>query len=133
MTDTNKQDLTQATDKAVAEHKAIPLTMRPAADIHESKDGAIIYIDLPGVSKEALEIDVDKDVLSIRGAINLHTPDDLDAQYMDVHSGVFERRFTLGEQLDSENIEAKLEQGELYVFIPRSEEHKPRKIHVKVA
>ncbi|CAA6807665.1 MAG: HSP20 family molecular chaperone IbpA [uncultured Thiotrichaceae bacterium] len=133
MTNINPQDFAQATNKAVAEHKATPLTMRPAADIHENKDGAVIYIDLPGVSKDALSIDVDKNVLTIRGNINLHTPDDLNSQYMDVHSGVFERRFTLGEQLDSENIEAKLEQGELYLFIPRSDEHKPRKIDVKVA
>jgi HSP20 family molecular chaperone IbpA len=90
-------------------------------------------MDLPGVSKESLDIDVDQNVLTIRGAINLHTPDDLKPSYMEVHSGVFERRFTLGDELDSNKIEATHKQGELALFIPRSEQHKPRKIEVKVA
>lgn len=126
MNDIAKEPVTQ-------EEKSIPMMMRPAADILENKEGATLYIDLPGVSKETLDIHVDEDVLTVRGGINLHTPEDLEPTYMDVHAGAFERRFTLGEELDTEGIEAKLNQGQLELFIPRAQQHKPRKIEVKVA
>lgn len=108
------------------------MTLRPLADIKETTEGVSVYLDMPGVAKDALNIDVDKNVLSIRGAINLHTPEELKPSYMELHSGVFERRFTLGDELDSDNIKATLKQGELIVFIPRSEKHKPRKVEIKV-
>jgi HSP20 family molecular chaperone IbpA len=108
------------------------MTLRPLADIKETTEGVSVYLDMPGVAKDALNIDVDKNLLSIRGAINLHTPEELKPSYMELHSGVFERQFTLGDELDSDNINATLKQGELIVFIPRSEKHKPRKVEIKV-
>jgi HSP20 family molecular chaperone IbpA len=106
-------------------------TLRPSTDIHETEQGVTLYMDLPGVNKDALDIDVDQNVLTIKAAINLHTPEDLKPSHMELHSGVFERRFTLGDELASENIEATLKQGELRLFIPRSEQHKPRKIEIR--
>jgi HSP20 family molecular chaperone IbpA len=113
--------------------RAQSLDLSPAADIHETKDGAVIYLDLPGVSKDSLEINVDSDVLTIRGGLNLNTPHDLNPTYMDVHAGVYSRKFTLSAELDSSNIEANLKDGVLKLVIPRSEKHKPRKIEVKAA
>ncbi len=109
------------------------LDLTPAADIHETKDGAVLYLDLPGVNKESLDISVDSDVLTIKGGVNLHTPDDLNPTYMDVHAGVFKRKFTLSAELDSSKIKANLKDGVLKLEIPRSEKHKPRKIEVKAA
>lgn len=109
------------------------LSLRPLTDIDETEQGVTLYLDMPGVAKDALDIDVDQNVLSISGAINLHTPENLNPNYMEVHSGIYERRFTLGEELDSENITATLNQGELIMFIPRSEKHKPRKVEIKVS
>ena len=135
MSDSNNTSVArQTSDKTVArQEKGIPMVMRPVADILENKEGVAIYIDLPGVSKEALDIDIDQNVLTMKGAIDLHTPEKLNPGYMDIHAGVFERRFTLGEELDSSRIEANLNQGELMLTIPRSEQHKPRKIKVKTA
>jgi HSP20 family molecular chaperone IbpA len=133
MTDSNNKTVAQQTnDSSMAQkEKAIPMMMRPAADIQESKEGATLYVDLPGVTKDALDIDVDQNILTIKGAIDLNTPENLEPGYMDIHAGAFERRFTLGEELDSSRIEANFNQGELKLFIPRSEKHKPRKIEVK--
>lgn len=109
------------------------LSLKPRADIYEASDGITLYLDLPGLSKEALEIDVNKNVLSIRGGMNLHPPENLEPTYMDIHSGAYERQFTLGDELAAEGIQAELKQGELKLFIPRSEQHKPRKIEVNIA
>ncbi len=107
--------------------------MRPAADIHETKEGATILIDLPGVSHDTLDIDVDKNVLTVKGDITLDTPDNLTPTYMDVHAGGYHRQFTLSAELDSSQIDAQLKDGVLKLAIPRSEKHKPRKIEVKAA
>jgi len=109
------------------------LDLMPAADIHETKDGAVLYLDLPGVNKDSLDISVDSDVLTVKGGLNLNTPKDLNPNYMDVHAGTYSRKFTLSSELDSSKIEANLKDGVLKLVIPRSEKHKPRKIEVKAA
>ncbi len=115
------------------ENKAEVATITPATDIYESKEGVTLYMDLPGVSKKSLDIDVDQDVLTIKGEINLATKENMQPTYIDVRANVFERRFTLGEELDSHKIEATLEQGALKLTIPRLEKHQPKKINIKVA
>jgi len=110
---------------------AMPLELTPAVDIVESKQGVTLLIDLPGVSKERLDIDVDKNVLTIKGTINLHTDEKLSATYMDVHAGTFTRQFTLGSELDAAAIDATLKDGVLKLFVPRSDAHKPKKIEIK--
>lgn len=133
MNEINKNEAAQTAQAKVSEQKASVSTLAPLADIYETKQGATLYVDLPGVSKESLDIDIDQHVLTIKGAINLDMPEKLEPTYMEVRSQQFERRFTLGEELDSSRIEANLNQGELKLFIPRSEKHKPRKIEVKSA
>ena len=109
------------------------VSLYPHTDIYENKEGVRLYIDLPGVSKETLNIDVDQDVLTIKGKINLKTEESLSPMFMEIRSKLFERRFTLGEELDTSHIEANLNQGELKLSIPRLEQHKARKINIKVA
>lgn len=104
----------------------------PLTDIVEGKKGATLYIDMPGVSRDSIDIGVDHNVLTISGDINLGFSDEIHPTYMDVKSERFERRFTLGEELDCEKIEANYEQGELIINIPRLERHLPKKIHVNV-
>ncbi|RTZ66981.1 MAG: Hsp20/alpha crystallin family protein [Aquificaceae bacterium] len=118
----------KATDKQTQQQ-----TMTPATDIHETKDGATLYIDLPGVSPDALDIDVDQNVLTVKGDINLDTADSLTPTYMDVRAGAFKRQFTLSAELDSSQVDAQLKNGVLTLVIPRSEQHKPHKIEVKAA
>jgi len=127
----NKQDM--PVEQEASQARAEVVSLRPLTDIHESKEGVKLYLDLPGVSKDALQVDVDKNVLTIKAGINLHTPEDLRARYMELHSGVFERQFTLGDELDIDNIDASLQQGVLELTIPRLQQHQPRKIEIKVA
>ena len=126
------QDINK-TEENTAMGRAQSMDLLPMADIHETKDGAVIYIDLPGVNKESLDIDVDNNVLTVKGGVDLNTPHDINPTYMDVHAGVYKRKFTLSAELDSSKIEANLKNGVLRLDIPRSEKHKPRKIEVKAA
>jgi len=115
------------------ENTAEAITLTPATDIYEAKEGVTLYVDLPGVSKKTLDIDVDQDILTIKGKIDLTTTANMQPTYVDVRADVFERRFTLGDELDANQIEAQLDQGALKLTIPRLEKHQPKKVSIKVA
>jgi len=115
------------------ENTAEAITLTPATDIYEAKEGVTLYVDLPGVSKKTLDIDVDQDILTIKGKIDLTTTANMQPTYVDVRADVFERRFTLGDELDANKIEAQLDQGALKLTIPRLEKHQPKKVSIKVA
>jgi HSP20 family molecular chaperone IbpA len=104
---------------------------QPLTDIYESKQGATLYVDLPGVRKESVDIYIDQNILTVKGEIGLDMPENLRPHYMDIRLGVFERQFSLGEELDCTNIQANFNQGELKLFIPVAEQHKPHRIEVK--
>jgi HSP20 family molecular chaperone IbpA len=123
----------ESKDVATQENNAEAVSLTPATDIYESKEGVTLYVDLPGVSKKTLDVDVDQDILTIKGKIDLTTAKEMQPTYIDVNADIFERRFTLGEELDANNIEATLEQGALKLSIPRQEKHQPKKINIKVA
>jgi HSP20 family molecular chaperone IbpA len=124
---------TKNKEVAPQENHTEEATLTPATDIYESKEGVTLYVDLPGVSKETLDIDIDQDILTIKGKIDLTTAKNMQATYMDIRANMFERRFTLGEELDASKIGAELDQGTLRLSIPRQEKHQPKKITIKVA
>lgn len=132
MNEVNKTTAPQQRDNATKTATTLN-TVQPFTDIYEANEGATLFIDLPGVSKESLEIDVDQNVLTVRGSITLDMPENLQPTYMDIRSGRYERQFTLGEKLEANNIVAQFNQGVLKLFIPRSEQHKPRKIEITTA
>jgi len=124
---------TENKEVTTQENKAEVVTLIPATDIYESREGVVLYVDLPGVNKNTLDIDVDQNILSIKGKINLTIAEKMQPTYMDIRANVFERRFTLGDELDSSKIEAQLEHGALKLSIPRLVKHQPKKITIKVA
>lgn len=103
----------------------------PAVDIFEDGEGLTLLADLPGVSKDRLNVRVDRDQLIIEGDIEIELPAVLDALYADVRSTHYERRFALSDELETDKIEAKLNDGVLTVRIPKRAELRPRRIEVK--
>ncbi|MGB5278725.1 MAG: Hsp20/alpha crystallin family protein [Gammaproteobacteria bacterium] len=116
---------------AVQQAKEQERTIRPAVDIFEDDTGITVHADMPGVSKDRLNIQIDSDSLSIMGDINIPMPENMDAVYADVRSNRYQRSFSLSRELDGDNIEASLKDGVLTLRIPKHEEHKPRKIEVR--
>jgi HSP20 family molecular chaperone IbpA len=106
-------------------------TMRPAVDIFEDATGITLHADMPGVTRERLDIQIDGDSLSISGDVEIPVPDNMNAVYADVHSNRYQRSFSLSKELDANNVEATLKHGVLILRIPKREEHKPRKIEVQ--
>lgn len=106
--------------------------MTPRVDVLEDDSGITLVADMPGVSKESLEIKVENDALSIEGAISAATPQALEATYAEVRIPRYRRSFTLSRELDASRIEAQLQNGVLKLRIPKHEQARPQRISVKV-
>ncbi|WP_027720538.1 Hsp20/alpha crystallin family protein [Maridesulfovibrio zosterae] len=102
----------------------------PSTDIVESEHGFFMYMDLPGVCREALTIDLDENTLIISAKSATTLADDekyIDQEFSD---GEYSRRFTIADVVDRENIKANLKDGVLELFLPKKQEVKPRKIEI---
>ena len=106
--------------------------MTPRVDVLEDDTGITVVADMPGVSKDSLEIKVENDALSIEGAVSAATPQAMEATYAEVRIPRYRRSFTLSRELDSGRIEAQLKDGVLRLRIPKHEQARPQRISVKV-
>lgn len=104
-------------------------TFTPRFDIFETSDELILWGDLPGVRSEDLDIDFEKNQLTIQGKV---APRCEGAQCLFAEYGLgdFYRTFAIGEAIDTEKISAELKDGVLTLHLPKTEAVKPRKISV---
>lgn len=102
-------------------------------DLFRTDDHYMLYADLPGVDPGSIDIQVDGDVLTIRAQRTLR--DDDGAQWISSErfGGSLLRRLALGEQVDSDRIEATYVNGVLAISIPLVRKTEPRKVMVSAA
>lgn len=105
-------------------------TLLPPVDIYESSAGITIKADLPGVSRDRLTIQVDRDSLTIEGEAAIEMPEGMQALYADLRSTRFRRSFTLSNELAADKITAEMKDGVLTLQVPKRGELQPRKIEV---
>lgn len=107
---------------------------QPATDIIEYSDAYLVRLDLPGVDAEAIDINTDKGILTIAGErAAFEASDDAKLTRRERVSGRFERRFSLPDTADIDNIRAQCRSGILEVRIPKVPEVQARKISVEAA
>jgi HSP20 family protein len=107
-------------------------TNRPAVmpmDAWREGDRFIIEFDLPGVSRESIDIDVERNVLTIR-AERVHGNGDWQRLASERTHGQFSRQLVLGDNLDLEHIDAAYDNGVLRLAVPVAEKAKPRKVEI---
>jgi HSP20 family protein len=110
---------------------------RPSAmpmDAYRAGDEFVVMFDLPGVTSDAIEVDVERNVLTVKAERRptVHD-DDVEMQVAERPLGVFSRQLFLGDTLDTDHIHAEYEAGVLSLRIPIAEQAKPRKIEVRRA
>jgi HSP20 family molecular chaperone IbpA len=105
--------------------------MRPRTSIHEYGEYVKIMIDMPGVSKDRLDINFNRGELTVIGRRETWQKDSMKAVYCERFDGSFRRVFALDTSLDPEKINAELVNGVLLLTIPKRESEKPRKIEIK--
>ncbi len=109
------------------------LTLMPWVDVFENEDSILLLADLPGVSKDKLELRIENDSLQIEGEITTETPEQIEALYAEVRAPRYSRTFSLSSELDTANIDAQLRNGVLQLRIPKQPHAQPRRIEIKVA
>jgi HSP20 family molecular chaperone IbpA len=129
MTDT--KDVSKQETGVTQEVKQQEQAILPAVDIFENESGITVQADMPGVSRDRLDVHIDSDTLAIEGLAEIPMPEGMDAIYADIRSTRYQRSFTLSRELDTERIEAGLKDGVLTLRIPKREEHRPRRIEVQ--
>ena len=122
---------TQKTD--VANTQGNETILQPPVDISEDSDGITLVADMPGVSKDRLDIQIDKDSLVIDGVAKIDMAEGMKPLYADVRSTRYRRSFAISSELDTDNIEATLKDGVLSLRLHKRPESKLRKIEVQVA
>ena len=101
-------------------------------DAYRSGDEFVVVFDLPGVSADAIELDVERNVLTVKAERRpVATGDNVEMQVSERPLGVFSRQLFLGDALDTEHIQASYDAGVLTLRIPVAEQAKPRKISIK--
>ena len=133
MTDTTQ--LAERDQSAVArrdtEQATRRITLTPAVDIYEDAQGVTLWADLPGVTKDKLDVKVHDSSLSIEAEAVVPTPANLRLQHAEVRQPHFARTFTLSPDFDTSKIEANLQDGVLKLTIPRRDEARPRRVEVR--
>ncbi|MGB2941242.1 MAG: Hsp20/alpha crystallin family protein [Candidatus Macondimonas sp.] len=123
------QDVVNKTEAAQRDENALLL---PRVNVVEDAGGITLLADMPGVPKDALDIQVDDDTLVIEGQVNLEIPEGMTVHHVEVDLPRYRRVFTLSKELDPEKVTAELANGVLKLRIPKAEHAQPRKIAVQI-
>jgi HSP20 family protein len=130
-----KTQLTGRDQNAVSRNaggRAAPrATLTPAVDVFEDSHGITLWADMPGVTKETLDVKVHDGNLYIEAEAAVPTPAGLRLQHAEIREPHFARAFTLSPDFDASRIDASLKDGVLKLTIPRRDEARPRRIEVR--
>ncbi|WP_334189851.1 Hsp20/alpha crystallin family protein [Noviherbaspirillum sp.] len=106
--------------------------MMPPVDVVEDASGITLFADLPGVSKETLNLQLEANSLTIEGQVALDIPQDMESSHAEIKVPRYRRTFTLSKELDGEKATAEFKHGVLKLSIPKAQHAQPRKIEISV-
>jgi len=106
---------------------------RPPVDIYETNDGVVLKVELPGIKKEDVSVEIKDNVLTLKGE-RLLDPEIKDENYYrkERSFGKFNRSFSLQEPIKPDLIKASFKGGVLTIEIPRPEKEKPKQVTVNI-
>ena len=128
------RELDRVTQQVFGGNASAGTWTRPTAmamDAYRSGDKFVVAFDLPGVDPDAIELDVERNVLTVKAERRpALVGEHVEMQVAERPLGVFSRQLFLGDTLDAERIDASYEAGVLTLRIPIAERAKPRKIAI---
>lgn len=128
-----EKDIQKTENVSAAERIRNVKTFVPRVDIYENKDSLFLLADMPGVDEKTVDIELEKNVLTITGRVENGHVKDATMMYSEYEIGDYERVFTLSDQIDRDKIVATVKNGVLRLELPKAEEVKPKKIAIKAA
>ena len=133
MADQQQQELAVREKREVAakEERTVPGRFYvPHTDVYETEDALTLVMEVPGVGRDEVEVELKDDVLRVEGRIDFSKYGGLEPVYTEYNVGHWARSFALSERVDRERIEARLEDGVLTLTLPKTAEARPRRIAV---
>jgi HSP20 family protein len=103
----------------------------PAADIYEAENDLTVILEMPGVEKANVVIQVDEGVLNVEGRLDLAKYQGLQPLYTEYNIGHYSRSFRLSSKIDQNKIVAEMKDGVLSLKLPKVEETKLRTIQIQ--
>jgi len=114
------------------EEKTVPARYYiPATDIFETDDALTVVMEIPGVEKQALEVNIENDVLRVDARIDFSKYEGLEPLYTEYNVGHFARSFTLSNKIDQQQVSAQFDDGVLTLTLKKAKEAMPRRIALK--
>lgn len=107
-------------------------TWAPVVDVLETTSDLIVRAEVPGMEKDAIDIEVTNEQLSIKGERRIPESDTDRYVRMERPYGPFQRTFSIGVPVQSDKVKASYKDGVLEIIIPKTEEVKPKKIAINV-
>jgi HSP20 family molecular chaperone IbpA len=120
-----KKELVSKEEKTVPARYYVPTT-----DIFETKDALTVVMELPGVEKRSIDVNVENDVLRVDARIDPAKYEGLEPLYAEYNVGHFARSFALSNKIDQQQISAELEDGILTLTLKKAKEALPRRIAI---
>ena len=104
---------------------------QPPTDVRETDSHIVIQFDMPGVSRDHVNLTVEKGTLTVTGKAD--PEEEGTAVYRETHIGDYQRTFTLSDDVDTEKISAEMKSGVLTVQVAKAERAKPKRVEITCA
>jgi len=130
---TESQDLAVQEKKELVtkEEKTVPARYYVQnTDIYETDDALTVVMEIPGVEKKDVDVNIENDVLRVEGRLDFTKYEGLEPLYTEYNVGHFARAFTLSNKIDQQQIAAELHDGVLTLTLKKVNEAIPRKIAI---
>ena len=130
----NSQELSVQQKKELAskEEKTVPSRYYvPNTDIYETEEALTLVMEMPGVEKKDVSVQLESDVLRVDGRIDFSKYDGLEPVYAEYNIGHFTRGFTLSDKIDQDGISAELADGVLTLTLKKAKAALPRRIAIR--
>jgi HSP20 family protein len=128
-----KQDRQVPQEKQNRREDRRDIAMTPPVDVVEDASAITLLADLPGVSKDKLNVQFETDSLTIEGEVSLDIPEGMESSHAELRLPRYRRVFSLSRELDTEHTSAEFKNGVLKLRIPKAAHVQPRKIEVRAA
>ena len=120
-----KQEVTAKEERTVPGRYYTPLT-----DIYETDNALTLVMEMAGVAKENVVVNLENDVLRVEGQIDFSKYKGMEPVYTEYNVGHYVRTFSLPSKIDREKITAELNDGVLTLTLPKVQEAQPRRISI---
>ena len=131
MADQQELAVREKKELAAKEERTVPGRFYvPQTDVYETEDALTVVMEMPGVAREAVEIELKDDVLRVQARIDPSKYEGMEPVYTEYNVGHWTRSFALSDRVDRERIGAQLEDGVLTLTLPKTAEAQPRRIAI---